>query len=430
MEWNKRLIHCLTVVVIGLVLSNGAPRGAYAADQSPREILALPDLIKEALARNPEIQAARQQWEAASKRVTQARSLDDPTLQVQWWNFPEGFNLGQAENTIIGLSQKFPFPGKLALKGEVASRSADMTEQALRAKERDLIARLKQAYYDLYLAHKAIQIHHEQIDLLKQFFEIANAKFRTGKGSQVDVLKAQVELSTLYQQLPVLEQRRDTAGAKLNTLLDRDPRFPLEVPQGPRDGRFDKDLEDLYQIAVNARPELKAGGLAVQRNERSRALALREYLPDLNVAFQRFQNFQARDGFGAVVSINMPFAFWTKPKYDAAVQEASAAVAAARADLHTAENLTRFQIRDLLAKVRANWEVAVLYRTTVLPQAEQGVEAARAGYRAGKTGFLDLIETERALRGFQLEYYRALVEREQRLAELEQAVGTDLGTSS
>jgi len=429
MKWNTRL-NCLKVVVMGLVLSHGAPHGAYAADQSPRETFALPDLIKEALARNPEIQAARKQWEAAANRVAQASSLDDPTLQVQLWNFPQTFNVTHTQNSIFGVSQTFPFPGKLALKGEVASRSADMTEQALRARERDLIARLKQAYYDLFLEHKAIQIHHEQVDLLKQFFEIANAKFRAGKGSQVDVLKAQVELSSLHQHLPALEQRRDTAQAKLNTLLDRDPRFPLEPPQAPHDQRFDKDLEELFQIAITARPELKAGELAIQRNERARALAQRQYYPDFHLAFQRFQNFNANDGFGAVVSINMPFAFWTKPKYDAGVQEASAAVAAARADLHTAENLTRFQIRDLLAKVRANWEVAVLYRTTVLPQAEQGVEAARAEYRTGKTGFLDLIETERALRGFQLEYYRALVEREQRLAELEQVVGSDLGTNS
>jgi len=429
MKRNPRLC-CLTIALAGLVLSSGAPNDAHGADQPPQGTLALPELIQEALAKNPEIQAARQQWEAASKRVLQARSLDDPTLQVQWWNAPQTFNFGQAENTIIGLSQKFPFPGKLALKEQVASRSAEMTEQALRAKERDLIARVKQAYYDLFFAHKAIQIHHEQIELLKQFFEIANAKFRAGKGSQVDVLKAQVELSTLYQQLPVLEQRRDTAGAKLNTLLDRDPRFPLEVPQGPRDGRFDKDLEELYQIAVTDRPELKAGELAIQRNERSRALALREYLPDLNVGFQRFQNFQAPDGFGAAVSINMPFAFWTKPKYDAAVQEAAAAVAAARADLHTLENMTRFQIRDLLAKVRASWEVAVLYRTTVLPQAEQSVEATRVGYRVGKSNFLDLLDADRAWRGFQLEYYRALVEREFRLAELEQVIGADLNGNS
>jgi outer membrane protein TolC len=416
----------LAITVVSLAFWTGGHPIAYAVDQTPQPSLVLPDLIQEALARNPEIVAARKQWEAASQRIAQARTLEEPTLSVQWWNAPESFNLGRAENTIVGLSQKFQFPGKLALKEELAGRSADMTEQAMRAKERDLIARLKQAYYDLFLAHQAIQIHHEQIDLLKQFVEIANAKFRAGKGSQVDVLKAQVELSTLHQQRPVLEQRRDTAQGKLNMLLDRDPRFPLAPPQTPREGRFDQDLEDLYRAATTARPELKAADLAVQRNEQSRALAIREYYPDINVGVQRFQNFQAPNGFGAVVSINLPFAFWTKPKYDAAVQEASAAVAAARADLHTLANLTRFQIRDLLAKVRASYEVALLYRTTVLPQAEQGVEAARAGYRTGRTGFLDLIEADRAWRGFQLEYYRALVEREHRLAELEQVIGADL----
>lgn len=429
MTWSFQL-WLLTITVLNLAFWTGERRIAYAVDQTPQPSLVLPDLIQQALARNPELVAARQQWEVASQRITQARTLEEPTLSVQWWNAPESFNLGRAENTIIGLSQKFPFPGKLALKEKVASRSADMTEQAVRAKERDLIARLKQVYYDLFLAHKAIQIHHEQIDLLKQFVEIANAKFRAGKGSQVDVLKALVELSTLHQQLPVLEQRRDTAQGKLNQLLDRDPRLPLAPPQEPREGRFDQDLEDLYRAATTARPELKAADLAVQRNEQSRALALREYYPDINVGVQRFQNFQAPNGFGAVVSINLPFAFWAKPKYDAAVQEAAAAVAAARAEHRTLENLTRFQIRDLLAKVRASWEVAVLYRTTVLPQAEQGVEAARAGYRTGRTGFLDLIEADRAWRGFQLEYYRALVEREYRLAELEQVIGADLNGNS
>jgi outer membrane protein TolC len=419
----------IVVSVLVMFFSSGLSR-AQDTDSVPRNRLVLPELIQEVLARNPELVAARKQWEAATNRIAQARSLDDPTLSVELFNAPQTFNVTRTENTIFGLSQNLPFPGKLALKGDVASRSAEMMEQAVRAKERDLIARLKQVYYDLFLAQKAIQIHHEQIDLLQQFFEIANAKFRAGKGSQVDVLKAQVELSTLHQQLPVLEQGRNTAQGMLNQLLDRDPRFPLAPPQAPREGQFDQDLEDLYLAATTTRPELKAAELAVQRNEQSHALAQRQYYPDFNVAFRRFQNFQANDGFGAFVAMSIPFAFWTKPKYDAGVQEAAAAVAVTRAEQRTLENLTRFQIRDLLAKLRASWEVAVLYRTTVLPQAEQGVKAARAGYRTGRTGFLDLIEADRAWRGFQLEYYRALVEREHRLAELEQVIGADLNGNS
>lgn len=429
MRWNGRL-HGLTVAIVFVILFIGEQSKAQDTDPVLRKTLALPELIQEALARNPEIVAARKQWEAATNRIVQARSLDDPTLSVQLWNFPQTFNVTQTQNSIFGLSQNLPFPGKLALKGDVASRSADMTEQALRAKERELVARLKQAYYDLFLAQKAIQIHHEQVELLGQFVEITTAKFRTGKGSQADVLKAQVELSMLFQHLPVLEQRRETADAMLNTLLDRDSTSPLGIPQEPSQIPLDKTLDDLHRLALNDRPELKAAELAVQRNEQSRALAQRQYYPDFNVAFQRFQNFQANDGFGAYVAMSISFAFWTKPKYDAGVQEAAAAVSAARAQQHTLENLTRFQVKDLLARLRATDQVATLYRTTILPQAEQSLEAARVGYRAGKAGFLDLIETQRTWRGFQLEYFKALVDRQHRLAELEQVVGGDLDRQS
>ncbi len=420
----------LTITVISITFATGSHQAALAVDQAAQPSLALRDLIQEALERNPELAAARKQWEASSQRIVQARSLDDPTLSVHLWNFPQTFNVTRADNSIFGLSQNLPFPGKLALKSDIASLSAEMSEQALRTKERELVARLKQAYYDLFLVHKAIQIHHEQVELLRQFVEIANAKFRTGKGSQADVLKAQVELSVLHQQLPVLEQRRETAAALLNTLRDRNLISPLGIPQEPPLMPLDTTIDDLHGLALNARPELKAAELAVRHSEQSRALAQRQYYPDFNVAFQRFQNFQANDGFGAYVAMTIPFAFWTKPKYDAGVQEAVASVEAARAQRHTLENLTRFQVKDLLAKVRASEQVATLYHTTILPQAVQNLEAARVGYRTGKGGFLDLIDTQRAWRGFQMEYYRALVEREHRLAELEQVIGTDLNGHS
>ena len=429
MKRNRQRQCVMVTSVLVMFLSSGLSR-AQDTDSLPRNRLVLPELIQEVLARNPELVAARRQWEAATNRITQALSLDDPILSVQLWNFPQNFNVMQTQNNIFGLAQNLPFPGKLALKGNVASRSAEMTEQSVRAKERELVARLKQAYYDLFLAQKAVQIHHEQVELVRQFVEIANAKFRAGKGSQADVLKAQVELSLLFQHLPVLEQRRETAEAMLNTLLDRDPASPLGLAQEPSQRPLENPTDDLHRLALNDRPEIKAAELDVQRNEQSHALAQRQYYPDFNVAFQRFQNFHADNGFGAYVAMSIPFAFWTKPKYDAGVQEAAAAVAVARAQQQTVENMTRFQINDLLAKLRATDQMATLYRTTILPQAGQSLEAAQVGYRAGKAGFLDLIDAQRAWRGFQLEYFTALVDRQHRLAELEQVVGITLDRQS
>ena len=65
-------------------------------------------------ARNPEIQAARSQWEATREQVPQVTTLPDPTFGVQLWNIPQNGNLGSSvtrtQNTIYTLSQKFPFP--------------------------------------------------------------------------------------------------------------------------------------------------------------------------------------------------------------------------------------------------------------------------------------------------------------------------------
>src|SRR5262245_52466621 len=204
MRPNRRR-HCFIVMsALLLFVCSGLSR-AQDGDPVPHNRLVLQELIQEVLVRNPELVAARKQWEAATNRIAQARSLEDPSLSVQLWNVPQPFKATQADNTIFGLSQNLPFPGKLALKGDVASRSAEMTEQAVRAKERELVARLKQAYYDLFLAQKAVQIHHEQVDLLRQFVEITNARFRAGHGSQADVITAHVQLSSLLQNLLVLQ---------------------------------------------------------------------------------------------------------------------------------------------------------------------------------------------------------------------------------
>jgi len=216
------------------------------------------------------------------------------------------------------------------------------------------------------------------------------------------------------------------AAAKLNTLLNRDPRGSFGIPREPSATMPSQSLEDLERLALSSRPELKAAELAIEKSQHAQAYAERQYYPDFEVGVQRFQNFQAVDGFGAIATVNIPFSFWTKRKYDAGVREAKASAAAARAEHHNWQNVTRFQITEFAAKMQAQQQVADLYRTTILPQAEQHFEAARAAYRTGRTGFLDVLEAERAVLEFRLAYYRALVEREIQAATLEQVVGSAL----
>jgi outer membrane protein, heavy metal efflux system len=419
-----RLLFSQAVValVIGFVIAGDF---AVAAEGTADRLL-LAEAVAEALAQNPQIQTGRQRWLAAQERPAQVGSLDDPEFKVEFFNTPQSLDITRTENTIFGLSQRFPYPGKRALRKSLAMKDADIVEAQLREKERAITAQVKITYYELFLAHKAIEVHREQIAIVKDFFEIANARFRAGKVAQVDVLKSTVELSKLHNELPVLEQRRESAQAKLNLFMNRAPQMPLGLPVAPVGPRSKQGIEELEQLALHNRPELRAMNTDAARSQTAIALAQKQYYPDFNVMVERFQNFGQRDGFGGMAVMSLPFSFWTKSKYDAGVREARANLESAKAAYQAAGNQVRFELKDLLAKIDAAEKLLALYKTTIIPQAQQTLESARISYRTGKVEFLSLLDAERALKEFQLEYYRTLTAFEQRMAELEQAVGREL----
>ncbi len=424
MQRGKRF--CGQLFLLSALLLN-VPGLIWAGDLSlEKEIISLAPLIQEALQNNPELVAEQAQVEGMQERVPQRKSLDDPELTIRLWNTPDSLNVTRSDRTIFGLAQQFPYPGTLSQQEHIAEKVVEQAKQHLAGKKREIIAAVKTAYYELFYAHQALEIHHVEAKRLKQFFEAATAKYRVGKGTQVDVLKAQVEQSKWFQHLPILEQQQETVRAYLNTILNRETHAPLGVPEEPQGKPKVLSLVHLQEQALQQRPEVREAALVVEQFDSTIKLAKLQAYPHLRVEVQRWLNRNADDGFGGVVSINLPFAFWTKPKYEAGVREAMAHRKVAQFKKRTLENQTRFQIQDLVAQITAKRKILDLYKTTVLPQAKLTLKAAIAGYRTDRTDFLDLISADRALLAYQLEFVRTLVDWKQLLAKLERVVGTDL----
>ncbi len=417
---------CRQGLLVGSLLL-GLPWPIWGADSNVKaNHIQLGSLIHEALHHNPEVVAAHTHVVAMRERIPQSRSLDDPEMTLRLWNTPSTLNATRSDRTIFGLAQQFPFPGTLSEQEHLAEKVVAQAEQRFKAKTREIIAAVKIAYYEWFYALQALKIHHQEAKRLKQFFEAATAKFRVGKGTQVHVLQAQVEQSKWFQHLPFLDQQKETAEAHLNTLLNRDPKAPLGLPLHPLDTSKTFSLTRLQKQALVQRPEIREAALLVdQLNSTIKLAELRTY-PHLRVEVQRWQNRNADDGYGGVVSINLPFALWTKPKYEAGVREALANRDVAQFKKRNLENQTRFQVQDFLTRIEAKKTILTLYKTTVLPQAKLTVKAAMAGYRTNRTDFQDLISADRAMLAYQLEYVRALADWEQLLAKLERVIGTEL----
>lgn len=426
-------MHYKRHLVIGVMLMLLSVRPC-AAEQALTVTLEaganLGELLAEALKSNPEVLAARKAVEAAHARIVQARSLDDPELNIESWAIPlnQPTNFDQANTHQVNLRQRVPFPGKLRLRGEVASQEEAMAAARYRAKEREVIADVKKGYYDLFMADRNIQITQEQLGLLERILKTAEIRYSVGKVTQQDVIKAQVEQSDLINRLIVVEQERQSAEAKLNRLLNRRTDAPIghTAEREPPPTAFEQ--EDLFRRTIESSPELQEAVSGVKRAELSHELAIRNRkYPDftLGLGYWNIPQGDFRHTYSGMLTLTIPF-LWTKTKYDKAIEEASAQIARAEASYRAVKNLAFLEVRDNLVKSSAARKSVTLYWTGLLPQAELSLKAAEAAYTTGRLEFTGLLEAERALREVRLGYYRSIVALEQSLADLERAVGRDI----
>ena len=397
---------------------------ALARAEAPAGRLRLTDVLEQARERNPEIRAAQGRAAAAAAVPGRVRALDDPTFSYEVWNAPDPVRVDRADNNILRLSQKIPFPGKRALAGEVAVREADMARSESSGVELDVAAAVKRAYYDLWAAHELLHVYSRERGLVERFARVAEQKYGVGQVAQSDVLRAQVELTHFINRVTTQTLAIDGARAELNALLSRAPGDLLGVPEDPPPPRLDPEVDRLIGLAVESRPEVRAQQAAVAREEAAVRLAQRNYFPDFEFNVGRFVNPGQRDGFGAMAAVSIPIAY--KWKYDAGLGEARARLSSAQAELRRLQDRVQREVKQAHVRAetaRLQWQ---LFVNTHIPQAEQSLRVAESAYETGAIDWLALIDTARTLESVHVEHIQADAEFEKAYADLERAVGREL----
>ena len=392
--------------------------------------LKLDELIEEALENNPQLRAARNQTAAAGTRVDQVTSWDAPQLGVEFFqtpiqSFPNPARDGMETDYFI--QQMFPFPGKLSAMGKAAESNARMTEEGYRALERKVISDVKSAYYEVYLVQRKIQLNQENQELMRQFVQIASKQYEVGTGEHHEVLRAQVELSTLINEGVILQKEKKAAEAMLNTLLSRPTDSSLGYVSDPDVSLPPLTFSQLRQLALESRPEVRAMGYAIDMNRAELQLSKREYFPDLMLRLAYKDIATTKDDFwSAMAGISIPLTFWSKGKYTSKVEENELNVRKAEEELNSMKNMTLFEVQDALVKVQTNQNLVLLYKNTVIPQARQTLESTIIAYQTGRSMFLWLVDIYRTLLDAQLAYHQSVTDYMKSQAELERAVGLSM----
>jgi len=423
----------LTVTVFAESAASGQVSSGAAA-QHPQEYrhyegppVTLMALLQEAAEKNPDLIALRQQIDVIRQRPVQERGLNPPMAEAQVWQWPiNSINPANTNMYMFMVSQELPGRGKRALRAAVANKDIALAENDVTVRARQIVNEIKQAYATLFIARKAIDVHLESVDLLRQIADISQAKYTTGRISQQDVLKPVAELSKLHADIIMFDEQANLAAARLNILLDRAPETPIGPLVEPREEMLIPATADLQRIALEKHPELKRAHLEIERADAELAVARRDFKPDFSVQGGYMLTPRMTDAWMGSIAITWPKAPWSKGKIDARIAEQSAAVEAAKARARAMENGVRLAVQEAYVRAKAAQERASLLRTTILPQSQQTLEVSRVAYQTDRVDFQALIDNERMLLDARLDYFRALSDFSQAMADLERAIGSDL----
>ena len=403
----------LKIFSAGLLLSIVPGFSVLGAEPS----LQLQNLIEEAFQHNPEIQVAKQRWEATKATIPQVQSLPDPVVGFGYRG-PDIMREGRFQ-----IQQQFPFPGKLGLKGDVASKAADQVSKAYQAIQLRVIAQLKVAYFNLHFIHKSIEVVNKNLMILKELEKTAEARYKVGKGIQQDVFRAQVELSREMERLTSLEQEQHTITAELNRILNRPPTSPLGKPEEPTLTPLPYSLDELTQLVKQQSPLLQVQTHGIQKSQSSLALAQREYYPDFVVTLGTMQSFRSdelTDAFG-MFGIKVPLYFSTKQRYGE--KEALAKLEGARKGYDAVWQRALFRLKDNVARVQRAARLVRLIGGAIIPQASLALESSMAGYGVGKVDFLTMLDNVLKLQQDELDLHRQTTDHEIAIARIEEVIG-------
>lgn len=423
----SRTVSAVPAFLIGLVAGAAVIPSvlSWAEDAAPPAPLSLPDLVRQALERNPEVQMAARAVEAKRARIGQAGALPDPVLTYGVIN--EGRpvplqTLGDRDfsELYLGVSQDVPYPGKRGLRAGAAREEAAAEEAVSEGVRRRVTAEVSEAYYDLYTVHAALDIVEQNRQLLEQLSKVASTRFSVGQATQQDVLDAEVELSRLEERRSQLAERRVLVEARLDGLLFRSDGQPLGRPGPVVKTPLASSLEELLARASEQSPLLREKGRLVTHGDRKLALARREKLPDLGFNFT-YHNRGSIDPYytfgGAVTLPNL------HGRQKKAIEEAAADAAGARSGAAAARAEVRYAVTEAYQRAATADRLLRLYDEGILKQARLSLDSAMAEYRVGRVDFLTLAASWRRLLDYDLIYQEQLAEHEKALARLAVHVG-------
>ncbi len=421
------------LVVAGIVFVFGQCVWALQQSSDANNLEALHDYLRYALLNNAELKTKFYEWKAALEQIPQAKSLPDP-------KFTYGYFIDEVETRVgpqrqkFGIMQVFPWIGKIEARAGAAAAAAKAARKRYEAAKLKLFFEVKSAYYEYAYLADAVRIARQNLELLKHFEEVARTKYIVATATHPDVIRSQVEMAKLEDILKSLEELTLPLVAKLNSILNRQSDLPLAWPRKQKFRLIWINREGIIAKLQANNPQLAALDFEIVAAKSRVDLAKKKFWPDVGVGVDWIQTDGAissgvrdsgKDPVLLTFSMNLPL--W-RDSYKAAERQAKMNLKKTSQQKTETENVLLARAAQILYDFEDSNRKTSLYGDVLVPKSEELLEASEIAYRGGTVDFLSLIDAQRTLLKFELRYERAVTDSQQKLAELEMLVATQLST--
>src|ERR1700730_878467 len=407
---------------------------ALAQESAPSHVgpvTPLSELLAEAEKNNPQIEGARQGWQAAKQVPTQISTLPDPQFNLQHVSVGSplpfaGYTNSDFAYIGVGISQDIPYPGKLRLKGEIAKREADVSQQQIETVRHTVLAELKAAYFGLAYLSKTVTILEQDGELLKQVEQAADARYRSGMGTQQDLLQAQLQKTKLLREIAIHHLEVGKLEAQIKQLLNR-PQDSSDIePSELTETPLVQTYAELLTAAQVQNPEIAGAKKMIEKQSLQVDLARKDFYPDFNVQYmwQRTDPTQFRAYY--MLSFGMRVPIYRSRKQKPALAQAQSEDLRARSGFEAQSQQLASELRAQYVVAQQTTELLKIHREGLAPQARSEFQAGLAAYQSNKqefqallTAFLDVLHLDE-------DYRQNIAEYETAIARLEQLTGLSL----
>jgi len=405
------------------------------AQESPTShtgsVTPLSELLAEAEENNPQIEAARRGWQAAKQVPTQVSTLPDPQFTLQHLSVGSprpfaGYTNSDFAYIGFGVTQDIPYPGKLKLRGEIAKREADVSQQQVESARRAVLAEVKASYFQLAYLSQTLAILQSDGELLKQIEQAADARYRSGMGRQQDLLQAQLQKTKLVREIAMHHLEVGKLQAQLKQFLNRAQDSPDIEPADLTESPLLQDYQELLRAAKAQNPELAASQKMIDKQSLQVDLARKDFYPDFNVQYmwQRTDPTQFRAYYMLSFGVRVPIYRSRKQKPELA--QAQSEELRARSELEAQSQQVASELRAQYVVAQQTTELLKIHREGLAPQARSAFQSGLAAYQSNKQDFQPVLIAFLDVLHLDEEYWQNLAEYETAIARLEQITGLSL----